>query len=185
MKKYALSIILYTVASAGSLYAEHTLEDKLLAAIKECDEKKVTLLLIDTEELDKESSKRLLEAADHLIKRCKKSISVWKSRGDLLTFGGGLVATYLAGMSFVVTFISQFYSDNVIRWYYKDGVKSLPAEQIKALAPSLLGVGLVSSAVACYLLKKGWKCQSAVHSHENALEIKNLIEKASLPNVTS
>ncbi|MBA3752255.1 hypothetical protein H0X06_05710 [Candidatus Dependentiae bacterium] len=184
MIKSIAGILLCLSAIGGSLYAENTLEDTLVAAIKECDEKKVQLLLTDATLLDKESSGRLLDAADQSIKRRKKSISVWKSRRDLLALGGGTGAAYLAGMSFLVGVISQFYSNEVVTWYYKEGTTALPADKIKVLAPSFIGMGLVSSALAYYFLERGLRCRSAVNFHEKALEIKKLIEKVSHFNVT-
>ncbi|MBA3752252.1 hypothetical protein H0X06_05695 [Candidatus Dependentiae bacterium] len=181
LKKYVVGGFLCIASIVGIMHAEASIESQLLVAIKNIDEKKVQLLLMDTVILEKESKERLLDAAEELISQREKATSLFRSWRDLLALGVGLEFVWRgieslksAGGLAVILSLSSEEREKI----FKDQGQPVPSkETLGEWVGSNLYNMIVFGGVGIYFAKKGANRTAALNFLDKAKRIQGLIDK--------
>ncbi|MBA3752257.1 hypothetical protein H0X06_05720 [Candidatus Dependentiae bacterium] len=184
MKRYVVAGLLCVSSIVGSLNCVNVNEGELLTAIRDNDEEKVQLLLLETPLFEIESKGRLLAATSSSVEEWHKSLSLVNSGRDFLAFGSGaaiaiagLMKLYGASCSGFLLFFGAKEKDMAEGLQaHRPGLH--PKESLQEQAGELGIDGLLFSGLGYHLIKRGYNCVSALKSFRKAKRIQGLIEKS-------
>ncbi|MBA3752256.1 hypothetical protein H0X06_05715 [Candidatus Dependentiae bacterium] len=182
MKRYVVASLLCGSFVFGSLNCVNVNEGELLTAIRDNDEEKVQLLLLETPNFERESKTRLLVASSTSVEEWQKSVSLFGTGRDSLALASGAAIALWGALKVYSTYkaLSSLAKPKYeIVDELKADAKVVAKKKIRTKQAYEFGVdGLLISGLGYHLLKRGYNCVSALKSLKKAKRIQCLIEKA-------